>query len=92
MSDITAAELRTQLAELFATWQAQLAERRALRDSMATDANRAYQDGYAGAVDDCMHALRPFLATPEPSEPSEEDKIRDAMTEATEHPGRMVTR
>lgn len=28
----------------------------------------------------------------EPSEPSEEEKIRDAMTEATEHPGRMVTR
>lgn len=25
-------------------------------------------------------------------QPSEEDKIRDAMTEATDNPGRMVTR
>jgi hypothetical protein len=37
---------------------------------------------------------RPTWATPTNmlDKPSEEDKIRDAMTEARDHPGRIVTR
>jgi hypothetical protein len=32
------------------------------------------------------------LEQAEPAPPSDEDRIRDAMTEATDHPGRVITR
>ena len=34
------------------------AQRLALRDSMATEGNRSYQEGYADALGDCLYRLR----------------------------------
>ena len=42
------------------------------------------------ALDEVMAALNGQEAPAAP--PSDEDRIRDAMTEAQEHPGRVVTR
>ena len=37
-------------------------------------------------------ALAAALEVPAPAEPSDEDRIREAMAEASDYPGRIVTR
>lgn len=53
-----------------------------------------FRDGFPGTFDqdDMEAAFRAGWLRYRAGQPSDEDKIRDAMTEATEHPGRIVTR
>jgi uncharacterized protein YukE len=55
MTDIATQALQVQIEALIATWQREKAER---TDGMFTDGNRAYQQGYADALDRCVQALK----------------------------------
>jgi len=58
---VTAAKV--QIKALIDTWQQEKAERLELADSMFTDGNKSYQQGYADALDRCLQALK-MLARP----------------------------
>jgi hypothetical protein len=58
MADIAAQALQVQIKAMIGTWERERAERRSLRDSMATEGNHSYQDGYADALDRCVQALK----------------------------------
>ena len=46
---------------LIGTWQQEKAVRADLADGMFTDGNKGYQQGYADALDSCIHALDKLL-------------------------------
>ena len=56
--DVTHEAVLVQIGALIDSWQQQKAERLDLADGMATDGNRAYQQGYAHALDSCLQSLR----------------------------------
>jgi hypothetical protein len=47
-----------EFSALIDGWQRERDKRRELRDSMATEGNRSYNDGYADALDSCAQALK----------------------------------
>lgn len=58
MADITAQALQVQITAFIEGWQREKAERLNLADSMFTDGNKSYQQGYADALDRCVQALK----------------------------------
>ena len=61
MDDISAEALQVQIEALTGTWQREKAERNDLADSMYTDGNKSYQQGYGDALDGCVQALKVLL-------------------------------
>jgi hypothetical protein len=58
MADLATQTLQAQITALLGDWERERAERRDLRDAMFLDGNRAYQEGFADALDRCIHTLK----------------------------------
>lgn len=76
-----AAEMISRLRDLLQAWEPRV---------ICPQCGQRYSDTACGPTHAVVMALvRPAEAD---AEPSDEDKIRDAMAEASDHPGRIVTR